>query len=267
MIGPRRIVCLTEETTETLYLLGEQERIVGISAFTVRPPEAKAEKPVVSQFVRAKIDEIEALRPDLILAFSDIQADICADLIKRGLPVHCFNQRTVSGIVEMIRLLGRMIGAAEKAADLARRLEGNMSRARDTANKLPFRPRVFFEEWTDPIITGIRWVSEIIEIVGGIDCFADKALMSLAEDRTVTPQEVIDRNPDLYLASWCGNAFRPQQATARQGFADASFTQDGRMFEIPSSIILQPGPACLTDGLSLVQEHIVRVATSENYHP
>lgn len=260
MIGPRRIVCLTEETTETLYLLGEQERIVGISAFTVRPPEAKQEKPVVAQFIKANIEKIVALDPDLVLGFSDLQAEICAELIGKGLHVYCFNQRSVAGIIEMIRTLGRLVGSPAKANNLAAGLERNLDLARAAAKKLPARPRVYFEEWPDPIITGIRWVSEIIEAAGGEDCFADMRDLSLAKDRIVTPATVLERKPDLYLASWCGRKFRPDTARARPGFAEAPFMRNDRMVEIPSSIILQPGPACLTDGLSAVQREIARVA-------
>lgn len=260
MIGPRRIVCLTEETTETLYLLGEQDRIVGISAFTVRPAEAKQEKPVVAQFIKADIEKIVALDPDLVLGFSDLQADICADVIGRGLDVYCFNQRSVASIIEMIRTLGRLVGSPAKGDDLATGLERNLYMARAAAKKLPARPRVYFEEWPDPIITGIRWVSEIIEAAGGEDCFADMRDFRLAKERIVTPAMVLERKPDLYLASWCGRKFRRNTVLARPGFAGQRFTQDDRMVEIPSSRILQPGPACLTDGLSAVQREIARVA-------
>ena len=260
MAGPRRIVCLTEETTETLYLLGEQDRIVGISAFTVRPPQAKRDKPVVSEFIKANIEKIVALNPDLVLGFSDLQADICRELIAHGLDVYCFNQRSIADIIEMVRTLGRLAGCARKADALASKLEGNVDRARTAAQKLPVRPRVYFEEWPDPIITGIRWVSEIIEAAGGEDCFPEMRNMRLAKDRTVSPDEVLRRKPDLYLASWCGRKFRPDTARARAGFANESFTRDDRMVEIPSSSILQPGPACLTDGLRLIQNEIARVA-------
>lgn len=260
MIGPRRIVCLTEETTETIYLLGEQDRIVGISAFTVRPPEAKKEKPVVSQFIKADIEKIVALKPDLVLGFSDLQAEICAELVGKGLDVYCFNQRSIVGIIEMVRTLGRLMGNRSKGDGLATELEGNLDRARAAAKELPARPRVYFEEWPDPIITGIRWVSEIIEAGGGEDCFAEMRSLGLAKDRIVTPAAVLERKPDLYLASWCGRKFRRDTALARPGFAGQRFTQDDRMVEIPSSCILQPGPACLTDGLHAVQREIARVA-------
>lgn len=260
MSGPRRIVCLTEETTETLYLLGEQDRIVGISAFTVRPPEAKQEKPVVSEFIRAKIDKIIALKPDLVLGYSDLQADICADLIRAGLEVYCFNQRSVSEILNSIQTLGALIAEPHKTDLLIQKLHRNIDSARQTAEALPAHPRVFFEEWPDPIITGIEWASQLIEIAGGIDCFANLGHQSLAKNRTITPEDVIQSKPDLYLASWCGKKFRPDVARARPGFAQADFTQDDRMVAIDSSIILQPGPAALTDGLQALQREIVRVA-------
>ncbi|MBI2190599.1 MAG: cobalamin-binding protein [Planctomycetes bacterium] len=260
MTGPHRIVCLTEETTETLYRMGEQDRIVGISAFTVRPPEARKEKPVVSQFIRARIDRILELKPDLVLGFSDLQADLCADLIRRGLEVHCFNQRTVSGILRMVRTLGSLIGRPEKGEALADVFEHGLEVARAKARRLPARPRVYFEEWPDPIITGIQWVSELIEIAGGEDCFSDLRERGLARDRIVSAEAVLNRKPDLYLASWCGKKFRPKEALARPGFKDAPFTRAGRMVEIPSSLILQPGPACLTDGLAALQKEIRRAA-------
>ncbi len=260
MSGAKRIVCLTEETTEALYLMGEEERIVGISAFTVRPERAKREKPVVSQFIRAKIDDIVDLEPDLVLAFSDLQADIVRDLVKAGLPVHAFNQRSVAGILEMIRLLGRLVDRVEKGEALAARLEANLEAVRQRAAQLRRRPRVYFEEWPDPIITGIRWVSELIEIAGGEDVFADFRDCSLAKDRQAAPAEVIRRKPDLYLACWCGKKFREKEALARPGFAEAPFTGPERMVEIDPSIILQPGPAALTDGVLALEREIVRVS-------
>ena len=260
MSSPRRIVCLTEETTEVLYALGEQDRIVGVSAFTVRPPEARHDKPVVSQFIEADLDAIEALDPDLVLGFSDLQANICADLIRRGLSVHCFNQRSIAGILDMIRTLGRLIERGDAGNGLADDLSRSIDAARTVGGALSVAPRVFFEEWPDPIITGIHWVSELIEVAGGVDCFADLRGRSLAKDRIVTPEVVLERKPDLYFASWCGRKFRADNARSRLGFADAPFTRDGRMLEIPSSIILQPGPAALTDGLRAVQAEVRRVA-------
>ena len=260
MTGPRRIVCLTEETTETLYRFCEQDRIVGISAFTVRPTQAKKEKPVVSQFIKANIDKIVDLKPDLVLAFSDLQADICSVLISLGLEVYCFNQRSVAGILQMIRTLGRLIGCMEKSNRLVDELQKNIDTIRSKANHLPVRPRVYFEEWPDPIICGIQWVSEIIEIAGGTDCFSELGEKKLAKDRIVSPEAVIERKPDLYIASWCGKKFRKDTALSRPGFADAPFTRDGRMIDIDSSIILQPGPACLTDGLDAVHQAMIHVS-------
>lgn len=260
MAGPSRIVCLTEETTETIYLLGEQDRIVGISTFTVRPPQAKKEKPVVSQFVKADYEKILQLKPDLVLAFSDLQADICSELISQGLQVHCFNQRSLSEIFDMIHTLGRLIDCADKADRLVDELQSNLDRIRSEADKLPVRPRVYFEEWPDPIICSIRWVSQLIEIAGGEDCFADLRENASAKDRIVTPRQVIDRKPDLYLASWCGKKFRKDVARSRPGFAEAPFTQDGCMFDLDSSIILQPGPACLTDGVEAIYQAVNKVA-------
>ncbi|RME36324.1 MAG: cobalamin-binding protein, partial [Planctomycetota bacterium] len=237
MSGAQRIVCLTEDTTETLYRMGEQHRIVGISAFTVRPPEARREKPIVSQYVRADVEKIAALHPDLVLGFSDIQADICAELIRKGIEVHCFNQRTVAQVYTMIRTLGRLIDRPEKAERLVRDLQNHLQRIEEEAADLPVRPRVFFEEWPDPIITGIAWVSELIEIAGGEDCFRELRSCGLAKDRIVTPEAVLARKPDLYLASWCGRPFREETARARRGFAEAPFTRPGRMRAIDSSLI------------------------------
>jgi iron complex transport system substrate-binding protein len=248
-----RIVCLTEETTECLYLMGEEDRIVGISAFTVRPPQAKRDKPVVSQFIKAKFDEIEALRPDLVLAFSDLQADITAELIRRGIEVHCFNQRSVSDILGMIRRLGGMIGEPAKGNALADSLRDRLAVIEAAAARFPRRPRVYFEEWHDPIISGIRWVSELIEIAGGEDLFPEFRDAVLARDRTIEdPAEVIRRKPDVYLASWCGRKFRPDYLPRRPGWAEAPFLVEGRVHEIDSSTILQPGPGALTEGVDAI---------------
>ena len=204
MFPPSRIVCLTEETVETLYLLGEQDRIVGISGYVVRPPQARREKPRVSAFTSANIDKILTLKPDLVLTFSDLQADIVADLIRRGLDVHAFNQRSVAGILDMIRMVGAMVDASERARQLVSTLDTRLADARIRAARLPKRPRVFFEEWDDPLISGIGWVSELVEIAGGIDIFADRAGRGTARDRVVTIDEVIAREPDLIIGSWCG---------------------------------------------------------------
>jgi iron complex transport system substrate-binding protein len=258
---PSRIVCLTEETVETLYLLGEQDRIVGISGYVVRPPQARREKLRVSAFTSANIGKIRALKPDLVLTFSDLQADIAADLIRRGLAVHAFNQRSVAGIVDMIRMVGAIVNATERAEQLIATLEAGLVQARSRTERLPKRPRVFFEEWDDPLISGIGWVSELIEIAGGIDIFPDLANQGAAKDRVVTPEEVVEREPDLIIGSWCGKKFRPERVAARLGFAQIPAVQHQDLYEIKSSVILQPGPATLTDGLAGLQKIIERWAT------
>ena len=261
MFPPNRIVCLTEETVETLYLLGEQDRIVGISGYVVRPPQARREKPLVSAFTSANIDKILALKPDLVLTFSDLQADIAADLIRRGLNVHAFNQRTVAGILEMILTLGAIADARGRAEELVATLEAGLVQARSSAECLFKRPKVFFEEWDDPMISGIGWVSELVEIAGGIDIFADLRNQSAAKDRIVTTEEVVARAPDLIIGSWCGKKFRPERVAARPGFAQTAAVQRQDMYEIKSSLILQPGPAALADGLAELQRIIGRWAT------
>ncbi len=258
--GPRRIVCLTEETTETLYLLGEEERIVGISGYTVRPPEARRTKPRVSAFTHANLPKILALHPDLVLAFSDIQAEVVADLTRAGLEVHVFNQRDLAGILAMIRTLGALVGARRRAESLAAALAGRVRAAERRARSLRRRPRVYFEEWDEPMISGIGWVSELITAAGGEDCFADRARGVTARERFVTTEEIRARDPELILASWCGKKFRPEQLAARAGFADLTAVRRRALYEIPSSLILQPGPAALTDGLDLVETLIRRAA-------
>jgi iron complex transport system substrate-binding protein len=260
-MGPRRIVCLTEEPTETLYLLGEQDRIVGISGFTVRPPEARREKPKVSAFTSAKVDKILALSPDIAIGFSDIQADIAAALIRAGVEVWISNHRSVEGILDYIRRLGALIGAAERADRLAAELERRIDAVREQAERLPQRPRVYFEEWDSPQISGILWVAELIRIAGGDDIFPERAAMSLARDRILEdPSEVIRRAPDIILGSWCGKKFRPEQVAARKGWAEIPAVRDGELHEIKSPIILQPGPAALTDGLDAMSHIIQRWA-------
>ena len=251
---PRRIVCLTEETVETLYLLGEQDRIVGISGYVVRPPEARREKPRVSAFTSANIDKILALRPDLVLTFSDLQADIVADLIRCGLSVHAFNQRSVAGILDMVRMVGALVDATERAKRLVDTLEAGLAEARRRAECLPKRPKVFFEEWDDPLISAIGWVSELVEIAGGVDIFGDLAKQGTAKDRVVTVDEVVTRQPDVIIGSWCGKKFRPERVAARPGFSRTPAVQHQHVHEIKSSLILQPGPAALTDGLAEVQK-------------
>lgn len=252
---PSRIVCLTEETTETLYLLEEDWRIVGISGFTVRPPRARREKPKVSAFISAKVDRIRDLRPDLVLGFSDLQADIAAQLARIGLNVCIFNQRDVTGILQMIRVLGGMVGCEGKADALALQLEQGLDQVRVAAAGFARRPRVYFEEWDEPQISGIRWVSELIGIAGGEDCFADNAQHALGKDRIIAdPLEVVRRSPDIILGSWCGKKFRPDTVAARPGWERVPAVAQRQLHEIKSPIILQPGPAALTDGVRAIHE-------------
>lgn len=254
MLYPERIICLTEETTETLYLLGEQRRIVGISGFTVRPPEARREKPKVSAFTSARIGKILELKPDLVLGFSDIQADIAAELVRRGIEVHVFNQRTVAEILRTIVMLGGMLGCESKAQALAARLQQGLNDVRTEASKLSRHPRVYFEEWDSPQISCIAWVSELIGIAGGEDIFPELAREPLGKNRIVADsQAVVRRQPDIILGSWCGKKFRPEQAAARPGWAAIPAVRDGELHEVKSSIILQPGPAALTDGVTTLQ--------------
>lgn len=265
---PRRIVCLTEETTETLYLLGEQDRIVGISGFTVRPPEARRDKPKVAAFTSAKIDRIIELEPDLVLGFSDLQADIAAALIRAGIEVHVFNHRSVAGILAMIRRLGALVGADAAAARLVTRLDARIARVREAAAHDPVRPRVYFEEWDDPPISGIRWVSELIGIAGGEDCFADRAERADARGRILEdPSEVIRRSPDVIIGSWCGKRFRPEQVAARSGWESIPAVRAGHVYEIKSPLILQPGPAALTDGLDALRACIESVEKGDGALP
>ncbi|HET7307000.1 MAG TPA: ABC transporter substrate-binding protein [Gammaproteobacteria bacterium] len=248
---PQRIVCLTEEPTEILYLLGEDWRIAGISGFTVRPPEARRQKPKVSAFTSAKIDKILALEPDLAVGFSDMQADIAAELIRHGVEVHIFNQRTIAEILRMICTLGGMIGCQEKAATLRARLEESVEAARAVATQLPLRPKVYFEEWDEPQISCIKWVSELIDIAGGEEIFPELAREPLGKARIVAdPGEVVARAPDIIIGSWCGKKFRPEKVSARPGWDAIPAVRTGALHEIKSSIILQPGPAALTDGLN-----------------
>ena len=251
---PERIVCLTEETTETLYLLGEERRIVGISGYTVRPPRARREKPRVSAFLSAKQDRILALRPDLVLGFSDLQADILRDLARAGLNVMVFNQRSVDEILSMILMLSSLVGVADKGKALVSQLEKNLLSIREIAKKFPSRPRVYFEEWDEPMISGIRWVSELIGFAGGEDVFPEKSLSPGASGRIVAPEAVIEKNPDLILGSWCGKKFRPEKVAARAGWQAISAVQRNQLHEIKSAEILQPGPAALTDGVRRIQE-------------
>ncbi|WP_017464044.1 ABC transporter substrate-binding protein [Dyella ginsengisoli] len=254
---PQRIVCLTEEPTEVLYALGEEHRIVGISGFTVRPPRARREKPKVSAFTSAKIGEILALEPDLAIGFSDIQADIARELIKAGVEVWISNHRSVEGIVAYIRRLGAMVGAHDKAEAYAQRAEAHITAVREAADALPRRPRVYFEEWDEPLITGIRWVAELINIAGGDDIFPERAREPLAKQRILADgAPVIERAPDIILGSWCGKRFRPEKVAARPGWQAIPAVRDGQLFEVKSRIILQPGPAALFDGLDALHRII-----------
>lgn len=251
---PERIVCLTEETTETLYLLGEERRIVGISGYTVRPPRARREKPRVSTFLSAHTGKILELKPDLVLGFSDLQADIGRDLAKAGLNVMLFNQRSVDEILSMILMLASMVGAADRGASLVRQLEAGLDDVREKAKAFPRRPRVYFEEWDEPMISAIRWVSELIEVAGGEDVFSELSRSQAATGRIVQDaKEVVRRNPDVILGSWCGKKFRPERVAARPGWQEILAVKEKRLHEIKSAEILQPGPAALTDGVRRIQ--------------
>ena len=249
MFPPQRIVCLTEETVETLYLFGEQDRIVGVSGYAVRPPQVRREKPRVSAFISADIPKILALKPDLVLTFSDLQADIVAELIRNNVAVHAFNQRDVAGIFEMILTLGALVGANDKAEALAGSLAARVDSVHQRALRLPRRPRVYFEEWDEPMISGIAWVSELIAAAGGVDVFPQLAERKNAKDRIVSADDVIAARPDIIVGSWCGKKFVPSKVAARAGFADIPAVRNGWLREIKSSLILQPGPAALTEGL------------------
>jgi iron complex transport system substrate-binding protein len=255
MFPPSRIVCLTEETVETLYLLGEQDRIVGVSGYVVRPPEARRDKPRVSAFTSADTEKILALKPDLVFTFSDLQADIVADLLRRGLTVHAFNHRTIDGILDMIRTVGALVGAFERADALARSYEDRVAAVRAKAAARGVHPKVFFEEWDEPLISAIGWVSELV-VAGGIDIFPECARQPAAKDRIVSIDDVIARRPDIIIGSWCGKKFRPEKVASRPGFADVPAMRAGRLHEIKSSIILQPGPAALKDGLAAIERII-----------
>lgn len=249
MFPPERIVCLTEETVETLYLLGEEARIVGVSGYAVRPARVRKEKPRVSAFISADVPKILALKPDLVLTFSDLQADIVAELIRANVAVHAFNQRDIAGIFDMIRTLGALVGASCKAEALARKLAAHVDAVRSRAALLPRRPRVYFEEWDEPMISGIGWVSELIAAAGGIDVFAELATRKNARDRIVSAAQVSEAAPDIVVGSWCGKKFVPSKVAARPGFAGIPAVASGWLREVKSTLILQPGPAALTDGL------------------
>ena len=256
---PSRIVCLTEETTETLYLLGEGDRVVGISGYTVRPPQARS-KPKVSAFINARFDKIEALKPDLILGFSDLQAEIAAELVRRGHNVVIFNQRTIAEILRMIRTVAALVGRQAAGEALADDLENGLNHVRAKAAQLPRRPRVFFEEWDDPLISGICWVDELIEIAGGDSIFPELRSASLAKDRIVSADRVRAADPDVIIASWCGKVMKKRTIVERSGWADIRAVRNDHIYEIKSTYILQPGPASLTEGVARLYDCFVRVA-------
>ena len=260
---PSRIICLTEETTETLYLLGQGDRIVGVSGYTVRPPEARL-KPKVSAFINAKFDKIQALKPDLVLAFSDLQADLCAELARRGMNVVVFNQRSVAEILQMIAMLGGLIGCQADAERLADRLKAGLDRIADAGAQFPRRLRVFFEEWDEPLISGIRWVEELVAIAGGTPLFPELAGAGLAKDRIVDPQEVVRRDPQAIFASWCGKKVNKAKIRSRTGWDATSAVRDDFIFEIKSTYILQPGPASLTEGVQQMHEILKTLAAQED---
>jgi iron complex transport system substrate-binding protein len=258
---PERIVCLTEETVETLYLLGEEARIVGVSGYAVRPARVRREKPRVSAFTSADIPKILALEPDLVLTFSDLQATIASELIARGITVIAYNQRDVAGILAMIRHLGATVGAGARADALAEGYERRLAAIAARAEGRP-RPLVYFEEWDEPMISGIGWVSDLIAIAGGRDAFPELAGKEAARDRILSPEAVIDARPDVILASWCGKKVRPERIAGRPGWADIPAVREGRIVEIKSPLILQPGPAALTDGLDALVAAIAPEATA-----
>ena len=257
-LGPQRIVCLTEETTEWLYLLGQERRIVGISGYTVRPKRARQEKPRVSAFTSAKIDKILALQPDCVLGFSDMQADIASALIRAGVQVTIFNQRSVAEIFDVLFQVAAMVGQGEQGLILIQKMQHDLLAIQALAASLPRRPKVYFEEWDTPPISAIRWVSELMGIAGGDDVFPELAAQSLGKNRIIADSsEVVRRNPDIIIGSWCGKKFRPEQVAARAGWADVPAVKTGQLFEIKSPDILQPGPAALTDGVAQLHRIIM----------
>jgi len=258
-VSAQRIVCLTEETTETLYLLGEQDRIVGISGYTVRPPEARR-KPKVSAFINAKFDKILALEPDLVLTFSDLQADIAAELIRRGVTVLAFNQRSVIEILDMIQTLAGVVGVAEKGRQLVAQLESGLEAIRNSASRFPTRPRVLFEEWNEPLISGIRWVDELIEIAGGNPVFPELRFQKNAPQRIVDPASVIPKDPEVIIGSWCGVKVNKSKIRSRPGWSTISAVKNGQIYEIKSTYILQPGPAALTEGVRQLHAIFANIA-------
>lgn len=263
---PRRIVCLTEETTETLYRIGAGDRVVGVSGYTVRPPEAR-QKPKISTFLDAKYDEILELEPDLVLGFSDLQADIARELAKRGVPVCIFNQRSIAEILQTVRVVGALAGLPEEAGALAGELEANVRRHAAAGAALPRRPRVFFEEWHEPLISGIRWVSELVEVAGGTDVCVETRARHDAQGRIFDPQDVARRDPECVIGSWCGRRVEKPKIVARPGWADVAAVRDDQIYEIKSEFILQPGPAALTDGLDQMARIVAAVSRGETLPP
>jgi iron complex transport system substrate-binding protein len=263
MFPPQRIVCLTEETVETLYLLSEDRRIVGVSGYAARPPQVRREKPRVSAFISANVPKILALEPDLVLTFSDLQADIVAELVRANVAVHAFNQRDIAGILDMIRTLGALVGASEKAEALVDSLTSHIETVREQALKLPRKPLVYFEEWDDPMISSIGWVSELVEIAGGIDVFPAVSRHKNARNRIVSADDVIAAKPDIIIGSWCGKKFAPRKVTTRPGFGAIPAVANGWLREVKSLLILQPGPAALTEGLDALAAIILEWAHSE----
>jgi len=256
--GPQRIVCMTEETTEWIYLLGEEARIVGISGYTVRPRRAREEKPKVSAFINAKIDKILDLKPDCVFGFSDMQADIAAELIRRGVQVTIFNQRSVAEIFSMLEQVAAMVGQVARGQALLQAMLEQLRAIEQATATLPRRPRVYFEEWDEPHISAIRWVSELIGIAGGDDCFPELALQPGGKNRIIADGlEIVRRNPDIIIGSWCGKKFRPEKVAARAGWQDVNAVRNGQLFEVKSADILQPGPAALSDGVAHLHRIIV----------
>jgi iron complex transport system substrate-binding protein len=254
---PERIVCLTEDPTEILYALGEGDRIVGISAYTERPPEAKERHPVVSAFIGGSVDKIRELEPDLVIGFSDIQADLAAELIESNLQVLIFNQRSIQEILDVVMTIGRLVGAEERARELVSQYTERLEAAARRTEAQDDRPRVYFEEWNDPLICGIQWVGELVELAGGRNIFEDRTGGKKAEDRFVDAEEVIERDPEIITASWCGEPVDADEIRGRPGFDQVTAVQNDEIHEIDSTLILQPGPACLTDGLDEL-ERIIR---------
>lgn len=259
---PRRIACLSDETTETLYLLGEQDRIVGVSGFTVRPPQARL-KPRISAFSSANIDAILDLKPDLVLTFSDVQADITRELVLRGLTVINFNQRSIREILDMIATLSRLVGKSAAGSLLIQQLQNNLAAIKTSAQTFPRRPRVFFEEWRDPLISGIAWVEELIEVAGGNVIFPELRGNGKSKDRVVDPSAVAARDPEVILASWCGMKVNMGEIVSRPGWSTVSAVRNQHVYEIRSSLILQPGPAALTEGVRQIHALLAGVVGAE----